>query len=179
MTADRPKHTILLLDAHEGWCQWMSARLQDFGLEVVAVESARDAYDRLVVGGFDAFVFDAQTPQMGGVRFLRGIRAKGLDVPAIVLSAVLSDQQRLEFARLGVFGSFEKPVRLSQVLASVQKALDFGYRLRVLQEQIRGLENATADAERERREMLRSQLALLRVQQQEAANSTLSAIQAR
>lgn len=179
MAADRPSYTVLLLDAHEGWCQWMSARLQDFGLQVVAVESARDAYERLLQGGFDAFVFDAQTPQMGGVRFMRGIRAKGIDVPAIALSAVLSDQQKLEFARLGVFGSFEKPVRLSQVLASVKAALEFGYRLRVLQEQIRSLESSSAEAERERRELLRSQLALLRVQQQEAANSTLNVLQSR
>jgi CheY-like chemotaxis protein len=179
MEVKDPVCTVLLLDAHEDWRQWMSARLRGFGVRVVDVSGAREAYAELLSGAYDVFVMDAQTPQMGGVRFLRGVRAKGLDVPAIVLSAVLSNQQRLEFARLGVFGSFEKPVRLSSVQSSLKAAMVFGSRFRVLQEQIRALENATDDLERTRRELLHSQLALLRAQQQEAASATLSEIATR
>ncbi len=168
---------ILILDSHDDWREWLAARLRDSGIEVLESSTPKEAYEILCAQEVHALLFDPQTPQMNGMRFLKAMRWKGVDLPAVVLSAVVGEQQKLEAARLGVLGCFEKPVKLSSLLKTVQQALDLGAQMSQIRTQIRSLDQAQTESAKERQALLRSQLVLLRLKQQESSTQTLGEAQ--
>ena len=79
-----------------------------------AVERARD---------FDLVLMDCQMPVMDGFEATRRIRALGIRIPILALTADLVDDRRAQCLAAGMNGFIGKPVRLNDLRAELQQYL--------------------------------------------------------
>lgn len=88
------------------------------------VETARDgweALERLVEGGIELVVLDLMMPRMSGMELVQALRARRIDVPIIVISAMHDRAERA--VALGAADSLDKPFRLRALRAAVDRVL--------------------------------------------------------
>jgi len=91
--------------------------LKSLGIrEIFLVENGQDAVDALAAGrSFDIVLMDIQMPVLDGLEAVRRIRAMGLDLPIIALTAhALESDQRSSLAA-GMNGHLAKPYRLQDL----------------------------------------------------------------
>ena len=88
--------------------------------EGFTVECARNGPDGLHLAAsekFDAIVLDRNLPGMDGLAVLKAIRATGLEVPVIILSAISHVDERVKGLRAGGDDYVTKPFHFSELHA--------------------------------------------------------------
>jgi signal transduction histidine kinase len=127
------------------------------------VEAARDGQSALVAlqrSSFDALVSDIQMPHMSGVELLAQVRAKGLDIPVILMTGDPTLESAMKAMEHGVVRYLTKPlnptafvlavnnvVRLHGIARAEQLARD-NDALRSLVEELRQSKDAALAGER-------------------------------
>lgn len=94
---------LLLVEDSENDAFFLLKGLQRGGYEVVAqrVETF-ETFDRaLEEGGWDAIICDYVVPGFGALEALKLTKAKGTDVPFIVVSGLVDEEKAVETMRLG------------------------------------------------------------------------------
>jgi len=120
--------TILVVDDDPSVLQSYGRLLRRLGHRVLLSEDpekVRIDPDSLL--GVDLVILDQRMPRTSGLTLLHSLhrRVAAGAVPAVILiSAFLSDDLRVEAARLGVLEVIEKPVDANHFLASVRAALE-------------------------------------------------------
>lgn len=74
-------------------------------------------------GVYDAIVLDRQLPAMDGLAVVRALRAQGLHLPVLMLSALDSVQHRVEGLKAGCDDYLAKPYAFIEVLARLDRLL--------------------------------------------------------
>jgi two-component system OmpR family response regulator len=74
-------------------------------------------------GIFDAVVLDRMLPRIDGMEVTRRLRAAGMTVPILMLSALSSTQQRVEGLRAGCDDYLAKPYAFIELLARLEALL--------------------------------------------------------
>lgn len=102
--------------------------LEAVGVHVVTVENGYEAVEAWRVGGFDAVLMDLRMPVTDGLTAIRLIRAEEQAqgrprIPAIVLSANTSPEDRAASAAAGADGHIAKPIRTEALFAALEAAL--------------------------------------------------------
>ncbi len=120
--------TILVIDDDASVLRSYGRLLARLGQKVRLVDDAEAARsDPGLLQGVDLLILDERMPGVSGLDLLatlRGRRPEGEYGPAVILvSALLSDDQRARAERLGVAEVIEKPVAADRLLASVRGAL--------------------------------------------------------
>ena len=87
--ADAPTVTtrILVVDDEASIVDSVATVLRYEGYEVDVANSGRDALQKAQSGTFDLIVLDVMLPDLDGLEVTRRIRADGLDVPVLFLTA--------------------------------------------------------------------------------------------
>jgi signal transduction histidine kinase len=93
--------------------------LQDYGAEIVAVGSAREALDLSDAESFDVLVSDIGMPHEDGYSLIRKVRGEGGDLPAVALTAYARAEDREQTARAGYQLHLAKPIEAAQLIAAV------------------------------------------------------------
>lgn len=124
-----PPARILLADDDQDLREALELVLRRRGYEVQAVASGIGLVDRLasaLLDGqkspVDAIITDVRMPGCNGLNVVEGLRANGLDLPIIVISAFGDEDMRARIAQLPDVHLMEKPFRdpeLAQLLESV------------------------------------------------------------
>ncbi len=94
--------------------------LSRLGLTVETAGNGQVAVEKALGSTFDAILMDLQMPVMDGLTATRAIRAAGLTLPIIAMTAAALDQDRLDSVAAGMNDHVAKPVdpaRLARVLA--------------------------------------------------------------
>lgn len=99
--------------------------LQDYGAEVTAVGSAREALDRIAEGGFDVLVSDIGMPGMDGYELIRTLRAReegsGRSLPAVAVTAFAQEEDRQRVLREGYSEYVPKPVNTARLISILRE----------------------------------------------------------
>ena len=89
------------------------------GHEVIALASAEDALERLDQVAVDAMIVDRMLPGLDGLALIASLRARGLRLPVLILSALGQVDDRVAGLRAGGDDYLVKPYHLSELLARI------------------------------------------------------------
>ena len=102
MTAEE-RATVLIVEDDVGVARLVRARLERTGHAVEAVTTGQAGMERVRRGGVDLLVLDQQLPGgVSGLQLYEGVKAAGLDVPAILATGFSDETVLLQAIRAGV-----------------------------------------------------------------------------
>jgi DNA-binding response OmpR family regulator len=101
----------------------LRAYLEREGHAVVVVHDGRQAVEEVRRGAPDLLLLDVMLPRLDGRGVLRALRADGVEVPVIVLSALSTERDQLLGFDLGADDYVVKPYSPRQVMARVRALL--------------------------------------------------------
>jgi len=111
---------ILLVEDDDKIAEFVQKGLEQWGYAVDSVSNGEDGYHFFRQYPYDAAVVDIMLPKMDGLTLIEKIRAEGIDVPVIILSAKRSLDERIEGLRRGGDDYLTKPFAFSELLARIQ-----------------------------------------------------------
>ena len=98
----------------------VSVLLEHAGYSVDPVLNGTDAYDYALGGGYDGIILDWMMPGKDGVRVLKELRAAGIDVPCLMLTARDATEDRISGLDAGADDYLPKPFATQEFLARVK-----------------------------------------------------------
>ena len=94
-----------------------------------AVDTASDGEEGLYLAlheRYDLLILDIMLPKMDGIEILKAIRAKGIDVPVIFLTAKSAERDIVQGFNVGADDYMVKPFSINELLARVRAILRRG-----------------------------------------------------
>ncbi|MSP25185.1 MAG: sigma-54-dependent Fis family transcriptional regulator [Myxococcales bacterium] len=113
---------VLVVDDEESLRLALRTFLKRHNYHVEVAENGEVALAMVESFGPDVILSDVRMPRMGGLDLLSTLRAKGLDVTVIVMSAYGNFELALEAMRAGAYDYVEKPFKNEEVLLALRKA---------------------------------------------------------
>ncbi len=118
---------ILIVDDDDNVRKMLVRGLTLLGHEVISADNGRTALEVLAETGVDLVMTDMFMPEMDGFEFLKELRLRLPDVPAIALSGGGTGMPGDIFLRvarkLGVFCTLQKPFSLTEVSMAIDALL--------------------------------------------------------
>jgi len=117
---------VLIADDEKNIRATLARALRLEGYRTDEAPDGAAALAALEQGGVDVMLLDVQMPRLDGLGVLEAMRERGLQVPAIVLTAHGSIERAVRAVKLGAFDFIEKPPSIERILLAVGNALDRG-----------------------------------------------------
>lgn len=128
MTASR----ILVVDDEADIRELLQEILTEEGYEVEAAAGAVEARAARAAHVHELVLLDIWMPDTDGITLLREwAETRGFDCPVVMMSGHGTVETAVEATRLGAFDFVEKPLSLTKLLRTVERALDAGRRKRM------------------------------------------------
>jgi signal transduction histidine kinase/DNA-binding response OmpR family regulator len=102
----------------------LAAMLRRAGAEVTIAENGKAAVEMARAGGFDLILMDMQMPELDGYEATAQLRARGVGLPIIALTAHAMAEDRDKCLKAGCSEYLTKPVERKALLEVVRKQLD-------------------------------------------------------
>jgi DNA-binding response OmpR family regulator len=122
-TASETKLCVLVvedeLSIQRGLCDVLSFR----GFEVAAASDGQAALGQCAARRFDLLLLDVMLPELDGIRVCQQLRARGDEVPIVMLTAKGSEDDILRGFEAGADDYVTKPFSVRELLARVQALL--------------------------------------------------------
>jgi two-component system response regulator HydG len=115
---------ILVIDDEEPNRLALERIFEREGWEVRHAADGRQGLERLRDGDVAVVVSDLKMPGMGGLDLLRAARQVAPEAQVILVTAYGTVESAVEAMKEGAYDFVSKPLRRSEVIASVQKALE-------------------------------------------------------
>jgi len=115
---------VWIVDDESDVLEGLTLLLQSADYSVVPCRGGRDLLDRLDEKSTGCIVLDLRMPDMGGLEVQRELGRRGCRIPVVFLSGHGDIPIAVEAIRAGAIDFLEKPVRDTQLFASVERALD-------------------------------------------------------
>jgi EAL domain-containing protein (putative c-di-GMP-specific phosphodiesterase class I) len=125
---------VLLIDDDRAVLKVTRRLLERRGYHVVACESGDEALRWLGRETFDCMVTDVQMPGINGVRLLRAVRDRDLDLPVVLMTGNPNVATAAEAVEYGAFQYLIKPVTSDRLDEIVARAANAGRMARVKRE---------------------------------------------
>ncbi len=119
-----PKKCVLIVDDEPNVRLVLQTALESVGYRVIEAADGRAALGHLHAGttGIDLILLDLQMPKMNGMELLAQMRAAGITVPVVILTAHGSIPEAVSAMKLGAIDFLPKPITpdaLRRVVAEV------------------------------------------------------------
>ncbi len=111
---------LLLAEDERTLSDALVAILSHSNYSVDAVYNGQDALDYLEAGNYDCAVLDVMMPKKDGVSVLKEIRAKGITIPVLLLTAKSEIDDRVEGLDSGADDYMTKPFSTKELLARIR-----------------------------------------------------------
>jgi DNA-binding response OmpR family regulator len=108
---------VLVVEDDESLCRILKRNLAARGIEAVCAESVAAALQSIAAARPDLLVLDINLPDRSGWELCRALRARGLEIPKIILSATRVTPERL--AEFNPLAFLPKPFPLEALLRLV------------------------------------------------------------
>lgn len=114
---------ILVVDDEPHILSLVTRGLAADGHETVTAEDGSEALDRAAQGDIDLVILDVGLPTMDGFEVLRTLRARGIGVPVIMLTARSATSDAVEGLDAGASDYVPKPFSVAELRARVRSRL--------------------------------------------------------
>ncbi len=114
---------LLLIEDDEQLAAEIAAPLSAQGFEVTRVTDGEAGLEAATTRSFDLVITDRMLPSLEGLEIVRALRARGDQVPILVLSALDTVDDRVLGLRAGSDDYLGKPFALEELLARVESLL--------------------------------------------------------
>jgi DNA-binding response OmpR family regulator len=115
---------ILIAEDESRISSFIDKGLTAAGFSTVIVENGPDALAHATSGRYDLIVLDIGLPGIDGYEVMRHIRAAGVPIPVVVLTARTSAEDTLASLEGGANDYMPKPFRFDELLARVRLRLN-------------------------------------------------------
>jgi two-component system response regulator HydG len=115
---------ILVIDDEPDVCEMLSMALGEGGAEVVALTSARDAFDRIASEEFDVVLTDLGMTELDGLGVCEQVARVHPNLPVIVVTGLGSMDAAVAAMRAGAYDFITKPIEPKLLAISVARALE-------------------------------------------------------
>jgi putative nucleotidyltransferase with HDIG domain len=120
--ASPDKANILVVDDERDIRETLRQGILLSGYDCMAAESGLEAMDLLRAHSVDVVISDINMPEMDGIELLRHIKAD-FDASVIIMTGYVDDFTYEEIVGLGASDFVQKPVRLKEIVARLQRVL--------------------------------------------------------
>jgi len=103
------KHRILIVDDDENLRPLLAGYFTRAGFEVEEKDNAEEALPAALNGRFDCFIFDVTMPGMNGLELMRRLRERGVETPALFLTAHGEIDAKVAGFKAGADDYLQKP----------------------------------------------------------------------
>lgn len=134
---------ILAVDDEAEIRKFLQLGLKKEGFEVDTAQDAQEAWEKLKRASYDAMLLDIRMPGKTGMELLPEVRANFPYTPVIMLTAVGDTKTAVECMKLGALDFLPKPCALAEVVASLERATEYGKLLKERAELMRLQEDLT------------------------------------
>lgn len=111
---------LLIAEDEKELSKALVTALQKNNYSVDAVYDGQDAVDYIECGDYDGAIFDIMMPIKSGLEALKELRAKGIDIPILLLTAKAEISDRVEGLDLGADDYLTKPFAVQELLARIR-----------------------------------------------------------
>lgn len=111
---------LLLAEDEPELSNALAAVLKHNNYSVDAVFNGQDALDYLETGIYDGAILDIMMPKMDGITVLKKVRAQGISVPILMLTAKAEVDDRVNGLDSGADDYLTKPFAMKELLARIR-----------------------------------------------------------
>lgn len=111
---------ILFAEDEKNLNKIITKQLKAAGYSVDSCFDGGEAYDLITMTDYDAAIFDVMMPVMNGFELVKKIRAKGIDVPVLFLTARDSIEDRVTGLDIGADDYLVKPFSFDELSARLR-----------------------------------------------------------
>jgi EAL domain-containing protein (putative c-di-GMP-specific phosphodiesterase class I) len=126
--------SLLVVDDDDAVLKMTRRALERRGYRVVACSSGEEALRQLGQGSFDCMVSDVQMPGINGLRLLRAVRDRDLDIPVILMTGSPEVASAAAAVEYGAYQYLIKPVGNQRLTRVVARAVNTGRMARLKRE---------------------------------------------
>ena len=113
---------ILLVDDEEKICEFVKAYLDREGYETTVVYNGKNAIESFQEKDYDLVILDRMLPDISGEEVCKYIRKKS-EIPIVMLTAKIEDDDRIEGFTLGCDDYLCKPFNVKELVLRVKAIL--------------------------------------------------------
>ena len=117
--------TILIAEDEPVLRESLVGLLEPEGFQVLQADNGRQARDMLLTHAVDLLMTDVRMPEMDGLTLLTHARQIAPQTPVIVMTAFGTVDNAVQAMKVGAWDYLLKPVQFDDLLAKVQRALEF------------------------------------------------------
>lgn len=114
---------ILIVDDEESIIRSVGALLETESHSVTGVMSGTEALKELKTKPFDLMITDIRMSPVDGLEIIQWCKKNRPEMPAVVISALTSDEAEDMAREAGCCGYIRKPFRINDVLDCINKVL--------------------------------------------------------
>ena len=118
---------VLITDDDAALRETLRATLEPCGVDTMLAGDGLEALEIVQRDPVHVAVFDMHMPRLTGLEAMLRLRAMGLDLPCILISAKLDDSLKAAAGRANAFSLLPKPISRVALTSSVQHALESRY----------------------------------------------------
>ncbi len=119
---------ILILDDEIEITEIISNILDKVGIANDCLNDSSQAIDKITTNSYVAVLSDFSMPGVSGIELLTKVRAKGLEIPFVFLTAHGNVEIVKDALKLGAIDYIQKPFRNEQLVDVVARAMEIGCR---------------------------------------------------
>jgi len=114
---------ILVVDDEQKMRHLLSMMLENRGHTADQAQDGREALQKLAQKPYDLVITDLRMPHVDGRELFREMKALGLDIPVIFITAFATVESAVESLQEGVVDYISKPFEEERILATVERTL--------------------------------------------------------
>ncbi len=115
---------ILVVDDEASVLEALADILTDSGYQVECAASGSEGLQKIETINPDVVLLDIRMPDIDGIKVLELVKRRGDRTPIILITAYGSTQTTIEAMKLGAFDYLMKPLKISDLLDVVKKAVE-------------------------------------------------------
>ena len=114
---------ILIIEDDAETAAYVRKGLEECGFSVETAANGRDGLFLATDGGVDAIILDRMLPELDGLSVLKAVRAAGVTVPVLMLTAMSAVDERVRGLRAGADDYLVKPFSFDELHARIETLL--------------------------------------------------------
>jgi two-component system alkaline phosphatase synthesis response regulator PhoP len=114
---------VLLIEDEPALARGLSDTLRARGFEVEVAHDGQHGLDAALTGKADVILLDVMLPKINGYEICRAVRAHGIDVPILMLTAKGQEEDVVLGLNVGADDYITKPFRVGELIARARAFL--------------------------------------------------------